>query len=203
MFSQFSAHQRNRFPTCAHECDDVMRPQWCLFISFCIREKSIRLDVSLDQLSFTRYMTEIPLLSSSRSPNADLIELIDIFSDENATAEELQMANVIACKYEGNEQENFEIPAVKFKDEEQEEAFYDQINSALTELEGFLKTKQINSFDQIASDLPLKYIKVNISGESQRKCAFYLQDNNEKHCVDVYMKNFFETHGKKKIHVLR
>lgn len=140
-------------------------------------------------------MAEIPLLDSNEHPKAKMIKLMDILTDEDATAEDMKEAADMISKHETSPEEQFEIPAVKFKNEQQEADFGEQIKLALTDLENYVKTKGIVTFEQLASENPVKYLRIKISGENKRRSGIFLQENLMKSCTDVFIKNFFETHG--------
>lgn len=121
--------------------------------------------------------------------------MIDIISDQDADAGELKEVAEMISKYETNQEENFEIPTVRFKDGASEEAALEQLTLALSEFESYLKTKGMETFNQVDAAQPVKYYKIKL-GEKKRRSGFFLQENLEKNCVDVYLKNFFETHGR-------
>lgn len=158
-------------------------------------DASARIDVCLDQVLMEQYMTNIPPLKVSKDPIPEIIKLMDTLSDADATAEELKEAAELILHYQGIEEENFEIPTIKLKDEAVEIALIDQINLAVSEFEDFIKSRGCRTFEQMVCNLPLKYYKIKIFGENKRKTGFYLRENFQTNCVDVFMKNFFETHG--------
>lgn len=154
--------------------------------------------MTLDESSFANYFAWIKPTNKIENPIEDLLSVIDVLEDDEASAEQLEATTRIIKKYENPEFLEIELESCKLKDSEKEKLLLEYVKKTLREIEGVLQAKGLNDFYKLCDmSSKFKYFKLRVFNEFKRTSFSALMENPEKNGIDVYLKNFFETHGNK------
>lgn len=166
------------------------------FIYITPREETFRIDFSLDDSSFGRYFECIKPAKAAPNQVDNLLSFIDIVEDDESTSEELQQAANLVKQAQNQNNFETEFEYYKFISKEEEKAVLEYAKKTLTEIEAFLKEKNLTDFSKLCeTTTQFKYFKLRVFNEFKRSNFSMLLENLEANCIDVYLKNLFETHG--------
>lgn len=162
-------------------------------ITSLIRDKlTVVIDVSFDESSFGMYFEEI---NQKNSDAAKIAKVINTFHDEDAGKEDLEEVMDLTSQCEGEDEGVSEMIGVRLKEEKFEKILFELFQSSLSEFSVYLKEKGYPKLDCIASEEKIKYLKLKFANECKKRSGLLVRDAPEKSAVEVYLKNFYETHG--------
>lgn len=156
----------------------------------------MRFDLNMDESSFAKYFEWMPLMKSQTNPVEDLVSLINVAEDEESTGEELQDVAKLIKKYQDVDNVDHELPSCQIRERKQEELLLEFIGKSIIQIQTLLVDKNINNFEKACEmSSQFKYYKMRVFEEFKRVNFSMLLESNMKQGIEIYLKNFYETHG--------
>lgn len=151
----------------------------------------------MDESSFARYFEWMKPITKQTHPIEDLMYVLDVVRDEETPAEELQKATRIIKKYQNADEVDVELDSCEIKKREEERNLLEFAINVISQIQTLFLAKGLTDFIKVCDmSSQFKYFKIRVFDEFKRTNFSILLENHEKGGIDVYLKNFFDTHGK-------